>query len=250
MFPLPEINADAVSRVNAAWLGSEWCNPADRELAERLEELSPGNAQLARKSRQYHRFATRTALSMGAKGVLFASSRLPWEKLHPHVDDLGEILPGRYVFANATTEGVTINAAVLSHPRVSAVMGSARDPEGLMGLPEVKAIGEPLQVQLQWAAHYWPAEFAAGAVADFARLLSPGSSLMLTVACTVPRAPAQGRLVKDILAQYTGPIYDHQPDDVAAWLADAGLKPVDSTVTGADNVLCTGLMAGFISVVP
>lgn len=250
MLPLPEIDANAAARVNDAWLQGTWANAKDREVAALLEKISPGSGQLILKGRKYHRHAARVAAAMGARGILFASSRLPTRKeLLPHLDDLARALPGRFVFANSTQEGRAINEAVLAHPRVSVVLGSARTPCKLMRLPEVTAIGPLLQVQLQFAPHFWPPELAARLIAEYAELLQPGSSLMLTTGCALPAARERAQHVVETLGRHTGPVYCHEPEDIAGWIDATGkLEIIDTTIMTAGDPRCAGLMTGIIAV--
>jgi hypothetical protein len=77
-------------------------------------------------------------------------------------------------------------------------------------------------VQLQLCAQWWPAEFAAWAVAEYARLLPSGSTLALSLA--VPGGGSDAGALAAANGSTAGTVHVHTEDDVARWIAAAGLE--------------------------
>jgi hypothetical protein len=137
-----------------------------------------------------------------------------------------------FAYASADQDAVAYTHALLAYPdpgRVSAYEASASDPTGLLGAPQAQAIlaRGPVMVQLQLCAHWWPADFAAWAVAEYARLLrelSPGSTLALTLGIT--GGGRGGTEFMAYLGRAGGTVCLHTEDEVAAWIKAAGLELV------------------------
>jgi hypothetical protein len=214
------IRTSAIAGVRAAWSGSVWADAGDRRRAEEMETLTPGAREATRLGMEFHAKACRWALGEGVQGVIFAACGLPADP-EPHLsydDGPPRALPGRFAFADADPGTTLINQGVHGPPdRVKAVQASAREPSVLL---DAAGFSGRVCVQLQLCAHWWPADMAAGLVAEYGRLLPPGSILVMSL--TVPD-PGRGDDVTAALDSPAGILYRHTADDVAEWIGDADL---------------------------
>lgn len=235
MFELPPgVDAPRLARIRNAVIGGPWADSDDRELAAAIERQWPGIGQLAGHIRSYHRASAVAAAERGVAGIVFAAAGLPASP-HPH-EDAQRLYPAvRYVYADPDKAITFINAGTYTgNPAVAAVTRTVRDPEGLLGSPEVQAVirppgtpegaaDRPVSVQIIFVAHWWPATMARELVAEYARLLPPGSSLVLTLG--VSNGSDASREFGGWFRSRTGvKAYSHSPETVTSWLTDAGLE--------------------------
>ena len=211
-----------IARLHNAIAGGCWADSAEKTLAEEMERRWPGIKRMMGHVRRFHASSAAAAAERGVAGVVFACCGLP-APLAPHHGAQRANPRTRYAYADPDPKITLVNASTWhADPSVSACAASARDPEGLLGTPEVLALGQPLSVQLQLAAHYWPDEMARDLIARYAALLEPGSSLVLTLGSLSPSAASTefGRYLAGISGT---PVYAHDAAAVTSWLADAGL---------------------------
>jgi hypothetical protein len=214
---------------------------ADRLLAASVLERWPWTASLVTGANEFHRRAARWAVSGGtpgfpvrpAAGVIFAACGYPLPGGF-HASAAAARPDAMFAYADVDPAAVMLNRAVLAAPdpgHVSAYAGSARDPERLLGGPEARAVLErgPVMVQLQLCAQWWPSQFCAWAVCEYARLLPPGSSLALSLGVH-GGAPGAAEFTAGI-ERAGGRICSHTEDEVAGWVKEAGLELAPDGVT-------------------
>jgi hypothetical protein len=223
------IDTDVVAGLYAALAGSTWANAADREQARRLTALFPadrrspsGVSPRMLRAREFHSRAARQAARAGAAGIVFGAAGLPASPA-PHEAAL-EAFPGtRFCYAGGEVTAKIAAAVYGGVPEVSACAAMLRDPGELMDRPEVRKLGDRISVQAQMAAHFWSDKLGRDLVSQYARLLSPGSTLVLTWA--LPAASRAGREWAAVVEDITGAaVYRHPPGAVARWIEDAGLE--------------------------
>jgi hypothetical protein len=120
-------------------------------------------------------------------------------------------------------------AAAITHAKGAADL---RDPVAVLGHPGVRAVidpAEPVCVILAAVLHFLDAGTARKVTAGYARLIAPGSCLIISCATYDDEA-----LAKRLAAEYTaGPFVSHSREDVKSFFA--GLELVGPGVTEAQT---------------
>jgi hypothetical protein len=223
-----DAGAECIARLHLAIAGgaaARFANRGEIEAAARIEARWPGTgAQFAAAFAFHSRAARRAVDGGGAAGVVFGAAGFPGAA--PLHREAAQAAPGaRFLYADPSPSAVYLNGELLAGPGVSAVRASVRDPEGLMGLPEVRALGSPLQLHLQLCLHFWPEETCRDLIGRYAGLLrenAPGSTLALSL--WSPDGTRAGREFLAALASEAGyPAYGHSCAAVGRWLRGAGL---------------------------
>lgn len=224
---MPTVSPDpgTVARTRNALIGGPHNTAADRTLAAAITASWPQSGRRLAEATAFH---TRvllhavTAQDRPARGLLIAGTGYPLGT-DPHRAALAAVPQARAAYADPDPEAVAVKQAFLAGERVASYQAVARDPAALLSAPEAAALPRPLCVLLRLVLQYQPPEQAAGTVAEYARLLDPGSLLAMSVA--IP-SEADARKFSGLLAVAgTGlRLYAHQPADVAGWLDKAGLE--------------------------
>ncbi len=148
--------------------------------------------------------------------------------------DLGAGLPAspavhqatRTVLATARVAYVDLDPVVLSHARallatsdgVTVIGADLGDPAGVMAHPDLRAVVDPARpvcVILGAVLHFLDADAARAVTAGYARLIAPGSCLVISVACYDDES-----LGKRLAAEYTAAAWhSHAPADVVSFFA-------------------------------
>jgi len=221
-----DAGAERIARLHLALAGgaaARFANRAEIGAAARIEARYPGTgAQFAAAYAFHSRAARRAVDGGGAAGVVFGAAGFPGAA--PLHREAAQAAPGaRFLYADPSPSAVYLNGELLAGPGVRAARASVRDPEGLMGLPEVRAVGSPLQLHLQLCAHFWPEDMCRDIVGRYAGLLPPGSTLALSL--WSPDGTRAGREFLAELASEAGhPAYGHSCAAVGRWLRGAGMR--------------------------
>jgi O-methyltransferase involved in polyketide biosynthesis len=132
------------------------------------------------------------------------------------------------------------HAVVLSHARallatsdgVTAVTADLRDPNAVLANPELRTVidqARPMCVILGAVLHFLDADAARTVTAGYARLMAPGSCLVISVASFDDEA-----LGKQLAEEYTAAAWhNHTPADITSFFA--GLELVGPGVTEAQT---------------
>ncbi len=122
--------------------------------------------------------------------------------------------------------------ALLADPGVAAVAADLRDPAAVLADPELRAVidpAEPVCVILGAVLHFLDAGTAREVTVGYARLIAPGSYLVISCATYDDEA-----LAKKLAAEYTaGQFVNHTREDVLSFFA--GLELVGPGVTEAQT---------------
>ena len=221
-----------MARVYDCWLGGKDHFPADRAEAERLLAIYPPLRDLVKENRA------------------FITRAVTWAALHGigQFIDLGAGLPAspavhqaaRAVQPTARVAYVDTDPVVLSHARallatsdgVTAVSADLRDPAAVLAHTDLRAVidpAEPLCVILGAVLHFLDAGTARDVTAGYARLVAPGSCLVISCATYDDEA-----LAKRLAAEYTaGQFVNHTREDVVSFFA--GLELVGPGVSEAQT---------------
>jgi SAM-dependent methyltransferase len=221
-----------IARLYNYWLGGKDHYAADRAEADRMLAIYP---QLRDLSRENRAFLSRAVTWVARQGIgQFA--------------DLGAGLPtspavhqaARAVLPSAHVAYVDIDPVVLSHIRallatsdgVTAVNADLRDPAGALAHPDLRIVidlAEPVCIILGAVLHFLDVDAARAVATGYARLMTPGSYLIISVACHDDEA-----LGKRLAAEYTAATWhNHTPADIGSFFA--GLDLVGPGVTEAQT---------------
>ena len=180
-----------MARVYDYWLGGKDHYPADRAEAERLLGIYPPVRDLVRENRAFVTQAVGWAARQGIGQFIDLGAGLP---ASPAVHQAA-----RNVMPAARVAYVDIDPVVLSHARallatsdgVTAVAADLRDPGAVLADPELRAVIDPARpvcVILGAVLHFMDADAARAVTAGYARLMAPGSCLVISVASLTTRA--------------------------------------------------------------
>ena len=219
-----------MARVYDYWLGGKDHYAADRAEAERLLAIYPPLRDLVRENRAFVTRAVTWAAGQGISQFLDLGAGLPSS---PSVHQAA-----REVIPTARVAYVDIDAVVLSHARallatgdgVIAVEADLRDPQALFAGGELREIIDPAWptcVILGAVLHFLDAGAARQVAAGYARLMAPGSCLVLSCARFEDE-----ELAKQLAQEYTAADWhNHSAEDVASFFA--GLDLVGPGITEA-----------------
>ena len=211
-----------VARVYDALLGGRDNFAADRAQAAKLIEVDPSLPLLVRQNRAFVNRVVTWAAGQGIGQFLDLGAGLP---THPAVHEAA-----RQVIASARVVYVDSDPAVVAQARsllagtdgVIAVKADLTQPERVMSpqtLGDLLDPAAPMCVLIASVLHFMTTEAARDLVSRYARLLSPGSVLAVSVfGSDDPEVAERARQA------YTATrTYAHSRDDVTSFLTDAGL---------------------------
>ncbi len=221
-----------MARVYDYWLGGKDHYAADRAEAERLLAIYPPLRDLVRENRAFVTQAVSWAARQGIGQFVDLGAGLP---ASPPVHQAA-----RAVLPAARVAYVDIDPVVLSHARalltsddgVTAVAADLRDPAAVLAHPELRAVIDPARpvcIVLGAILHFLDADAARAVTAGYARLMAPGSCLIISVA-----RYDDEMLGKRLSAEYTAATWhNHSPADVVSFFAE--LELVGPGVTEAQT---------------
>jgi hypothetical protein len=158
---------------------------ADRDAAQRLLDAVPGAAQAARDNRRFLRRAVQfLAGQAGIRQFLDIGTGLP---TRGNVHEIAQAVSprARVVYVDNDPVVVTHARALLADSlTVTAVNGDLRDPDNLLGLPDVKTFidwDEPIAVLMVAVLHFLEDSENPWAVVDaYKARMAPASYLVLS----------------------------------------------------------------------
>ena len=219
-------------RIYDVLLGGRDNFDADRKVAGELTRIYPGVPGLARENRAFLARAVGWATGQGIGQFIDLGAGLP--TMHNTHQAAQAVNPA------STVAYVDLDPVVLSHVRallatgdgVAAVAADLHDPSAVLSHPELRAVidpAEPVCVILGAVLHFLEADSARAVTAKYARLIVPGSCLVISCAAYDDEA-----LAKRLAAEYTaGQFVNHTRDDVISFFA--GLELVGPGVTEAQT---------------
>ena len=207
----------SIPRVYDYWLGGSSNFAVDRELAGKIEEVYPGTREIVIENRQFLVRAIRIVTSTGISQVVDVGAGLPTS---PAVHEIArEIVPDARV-AYVDNEMMVIRhlqAEIGGRAGLAAVPADLRYPGAVWARPELAEVidtEQPVLLILAFVLHFHDAAAARRIAGGFARLLAPGSWIIITVAAGDMRIGAQ------ISEAYTaGTIHNHPPLTFRAFFA-------------------------------
>jgi O-methyltransferase involved in polyketide biosynthesis len=213
----------SIARVWDYWLGGKDNFAADRELARKMLEVNPVSAQMARENRQFLGRAVRYVAARGVRQFIDVGAGLP-TALNTH--DIARQIDRQAQVAYVDNDPVVISharALLASGPGVIAVPGDLRDPASVLAdteLQDLINLAEPTCVIFSAVLHFVPAEIARDVTTAFAKALSPGSYLIVSVGTGSPSEN------ENFTSAYTAAqIYIHSAEEVRDFVDDLELVP-------------------------
>ena len=219
-----------MARVYNYWLGGKDHFPADRAEADFLLGIYPPLRDLVRENRAFVTRAVAWAAEQGISQFIDLGAGLPAS-------------PGVHQAARAVSPGARVayvdtDPVVLAHARallatgdgVTAVAADLRDPAAVLADEELLTVIDPAQpagVILGAVLHFLDAGTARTVAGGYARLIAPGSYLIISVACNDDE-----ELGKRLAQQYTAATWHNHPAEVVESFF-AGLELVGPGVTEA-----------------
>jgi len=207
-----------MARVYDYWLGGKDHYAADRAEAERLLAIYPPLRDLVRENRAFVTQAITWAARQGIGQFIDLGAGLP---ASPAIHQTA-----RVVLPSARIAYIDINPVVLSHARallaidqgVTVVSADLRDPAGVLAHPDLRAVIDPARptgIILGAVLHFLDADAARAVTTEYARLMAPGSCLIISVACYDDET-----LGERLSAEYTAATWhNHSRADVESFFA-------------------------------
>ena len=201
-----------MARVYNYWLGGKDHFPADRAEADFLLGIYPPLRDLVRENRAFVTRAVAWAAEQGISQFIDLGAGLP---ASPAVHQAA-----RAVLPAARVAYVDTDPVVLAHARallatgdgVTAVAADLRDPAAVLADEELRTVidlAHPAGVILGAVLHFLDAGTARAVTAGYARLMAPGSYLIISVACNDDED-----LGKRLAQQYTAATWHNHPAEV------------------------------------
>ncbi len=201
-----------MARVYNYWLGGKDHFPADRAEADFLLGIYPPLRDLVRENRAFVTRAVTWAAGQGISQFLDLGAGLP---ASPAVHQAA-----RAVLPAARVAYVDNDPVVLAHARallatgdgITAVAADLRNPAAVLADNELRAVIDPAQpagIILGAVLHFLDAGTARTVAAGYARLMTPGSYLIISVACHDDEM-----FGKQLAQQYTAATWHNHPAEV------------------------------------
>lgn len=219
------------ARVYSRLLGGKDHFPADRAEADLLLEIYPPLAEMVQENRAFLAEAVTWAAGQGIGQFLDLGAGLP---ATPAVHQTAQtVLPAaRVAYVDWDPVVLAHARALLAAPGVTAVAADLREPAAVLADPDLRAVidpAEPVCVILGAVLHFLDAGTAREVAGGYARLIAPGSCLVISCATYDDET-----LAKRLAAEYTaGQFVSHTRDDVTSFFA--GLDLVGPGVTEAQT---------------
>lgn len=221
-----------VARVYDSLLGGKDNFAADRAQAAKLTELDPSLPGLVVQNRAFINRVVTWAAGQGIRQFLDLGAGLPTSPA-VHESAREAIEYARVVYVDNDPVVVLHAQSLLAGPEgVAAVRADLTQPELVMSRQTLGDLIDPAErvcVLIAAVLHFMSADSARGLIAGYARLLSPGSVLAVSVfGSDDPQVAERGRRAYTATQTFT-----HSREDVASFLADAGLEMVEPGVVMA-----------------
>jgi O-methyltransferase involved in polyketide biosynthesis len=213
----------SIARVWDYWLGGKDNFAADRELAQKLLEVHPPSARMARENRQFLGRAVGYVAARGVRQFIDVGAGLP-TAVNTH--DIAQNVNPRARVAYVDNDPMVISHArslLARSPGVIAVPGDMREPSRILtdpGLAELIDLTAPACVILSGVLHFVESAAARDMAAAFARAVAPGSYLIISVGSG---NPSEGQTFTS--AYSAARVYIHSPEEILSFFHGLVLVP-------------------------
>jgi len=212
-----------IARVWDYWLGGKDNFAVDRELAQKMLEVHPPSAKMARENRRFLGRAVSYVAGCGVRQFIDVGAGLP-TAVNTH-DIAREVAPETRV-AYVDNDPIVISHArslLAKSPGVIAVPGDMRDPGRILAddrLAGLIDLAQPACVILSGVLHFADAGTARDVAAAFVKALAPNSYLIISVGSG---NPSEG---ENFTSAYTAArVYIHTQEEVQGFFGGLELVP-------------------------
>ena len=212
-----------IARVWDYWLGGKDNFAADRELAEKMLEVHPVSALMARENRWFLGRAVRYVTKAGIKQFIDVGAGLP-TAVNTH--DIAQRTDPQARVAYVDNDPMVISharALLANGPGVIAVPGDMADPEAILADEQLRGLidlAQPVCVILSGVLHFADVMTARAVAAAFARAVVPGSYLIISIG-----SGSQAEWDKFTHTYNAAPIYGHSREEILSFFGALELVP-------------------------
>jgi hypothetical protein len=218
-----DVTKPNIARVWDYWLGGKDNFAADRELAEKMLEVHPVSAQMARDNREFLGRAVSFVAAAGVRQFIDVGAGLP-TALNTH--DIAQGVDVEAKVAYVDNDQMVISHArslLATNPRVIAVPGDMLSPERILAddrLTGLIDLAEPVCVILSGVLHFTDPGTARRVATFFGEAIVSGSYLIIS--CGSGNS-SEG---ENFTSAYTAArVYIHSFDEVASFFDGLCLVP-------------------------
>jgi O-methyltransferase involved in polyketide biosynthesis len=213
----------SIARVWDYWLGGKDNFAADRELAEKMLEINPLAARMARENRQFLGRAVTYIVGMGVRQFIDVGAGLP-TALNTHDIALGAHPGAKVAYIDNDPMVIAHARALLATAHdVVVVPGDMRDPGAILADPQLTSIidlAKPVCVLLSGVLHFLDAGAAREITTAFTRAITPGSYVIISV------GTGHAEVAEPFSAAYTAArLYIFEPDEIMGFFDGLELVP-------------------------
>lgn len=226
----------SIARVWDYWLGGKDNFAADRELAEKLLEINPLAARMARENRQFLGRAVTYIAGQGIQQFLDIGAGLP-TALNTHEVAQRAAPDAKVVYVDNDPMVIAHARALLAKAReVAVVPGDLRTPDAILddpALTSIVSLADPVCILLSGVLHFLGVRAAREVATAFTRTIAPGSYVVISV------GTGRSEVADPFTAAYTAaPLHIHTADEIMTFfdgleLVPPGLVPARAWVDGA-----------------
>lgn len=198
------------ARMYDYWLDGGHNFPADRDLANKVQQVVPGARDGARVNRAFLRRAVVFMVESGIRQFLDIGSGIPT------VGNVHEIAQRadpacRVVYVDKEPVAVAHSELLLAgNDRVAVLQADLRDVEGILGHPRTTSVldfDQPIGLLMLWLLHFVPDSWnPVGILAQYRDRLAPGSYLAMSHVTTDGNPTGQAETIE---------FYRETPDPVS-----------------------------------
>jgi O-methyltransferase involved in polyketide biosynthesis len=218
-----DVTKPNIARVWDYWLGGKDNFTADRELAQKMLEVHPVSAQMARDNREFLGRAVGYVAGAGVRQFIDVGAGLP-TALNTHDIAQGVDVEARVAYVDNDEMVISHARSLLAtSSRVVAVPGDMRSPESILadeGLTSLIDLAKPVCVILSGVLHFTDAETARRVATTFSKALVSGSYLIISCGWGNPSEE------KSFTSAYSAArVYIHSPDQIESFFDGLSLVP-------------------------
>lgn len=221
-FPRFDTSKPSIARVYDYWLGGKDNFAADREQADKLEQLYPEIRRVAVENRGFLKNAVTWAAGQGITQFIDLGSGLPTAENTHQV--AREANPGaRVVYVDFDPVVVSHANALLTGDGVAAVHADLRDSSAVLGDSNLRGLidlTQPVALIFACVLHFIPADQAREIVARYAAWLAAGSSVMISVVTGDADMFGTGKS-----AYAAAELQNHSPEEIEGFFGGMDLVP-------------------------
>ncbi len=197
---------------------------ADRELAQKICEINPGVPAMVRDNRAFASQAVTRAAESGIAQFLDLGAGLP---TRPSLGEAAQAVNPAARIAYVDHDPVVVShatALLASRPGITAVSADLTDPAAVLAHPAVRQVidpGQPVCVIMACTLHFLEAATARAVTAAYMNRAAASSQIAVSVVHI-----ASDRLLATPSSAYTaGTFFNHDHQEIAAWLAGWQMLP-------------------------